>query len=745
MTDKSFRIVTCGEIRTGFDQSLVKSNLQQRYKFSTEMLAKVLSGQRVVLKSGIDREQGKRYLGALADAGLMCLLEPMEAAVGVAAPTPQAVRPAPDVPRPRQWPQPSGQKSSRKNIIVIVLLAGVFLAVVALVASQLWRFVENGFENFAMEEGIEYVEPPEHPLPFSRTPRYSGSEMQNLYDLLDSRQYAELTTLLEGVQEEFERGPGPNLDFREIQAFQTFSVPYSVRKELHDEWVEKFPDHYAPYLARAEFYRGLGWKSRGGKWASETSEEQFSGMHHYFDLALIDYTAALERNPRLLVAYDAMIDISRAHNSWQQDELIQQAQALFPASYQLYKGILLAKLPRWGGSYAEMTSYVHQATAYSDQNPDLVMLYGKAYVDKAWYARRKGDYQKAIELYNKALAYGINGSVIGERGEVYEKIGDLDRARDDFRYVLELNPDYSYAYVPLANVYFKQGDYDAALEAIETSQCGMTKYSRDLNCWYGTKIQFLLTEKKMDVAKAYIASANRYEAAAQTKTYPKGQSYNRIAMQHQFKAPPGTKPYGLTWHDGSLYLSSFRGAAGVYQLDPETGSVLNRAAPEIVYDQQYGGLASNGDSLLHIQAYYDRNMHELDAATLESKKKTFLYTSRFHLSDIAIHNDHIYAVGYHLDSDLKDYRLLKFSQDGTLRASFRITPIRGKSMSPGMTSDGRNLWVSLGSALFKLDPDSGDTLDAYSLSSEVNALAWDGRRIWAATTRRDILTITPPL
>jgi|GEM_PF-2134643 len=75
MTGNSFRIVTTGQVVSGFDRALVERNLAQLCKFGPDKLAQVFSGTSVTLKSGLDRESAQRYLNALTKAGIVCRAE----------------------------------------------------------------------------------------------------------------------------------------------------------------------------------------------------------------------------------------------------------------------------------------------------------------------------------------------------------------------------------------------------------------------------------------------------------------------------------------------------------------------------------------------------------------------------------------------------------------------------------------------------------------------------------------------
>jgi len=749
MSEPLYCVVTTGQLVTGFDRSLVESNLVQLCKYTPEQVVRVLSGERIVFKSALNQATADRYLNALTAAGLVCSRElvPVSAKPPVGAvstpPKPAAIRTA----RPQSFTAVAARKNRFAwGMFALVLLVVAMVSAVGVFAvPRLWSYAEGKFRQVRMQgrstqsADFAYVTPPAQPPVQSRKKYLDGAEMQQLRDLLVTQQYAALNAKLEAIQTGFEHDP--TQEFVTVQASALFSESYLPHRHLYDDWVTQFPDHYAAYLARAEYFEALGWKSRGGGWANETSDEQFAGMRNYFSLAKADYKQALKLNPRLLVPHINLIYILMAQGPKNEmNEQINTALQRFPASYQLYKKILETSQPRWGGSYALMTEYAHRANQHVAEDPDMSFLYGKPYMEMAWYAKRDKQYQKAIDLYTQALSYGQYADLLEKRGQAYERINDLDSALSDYRRAMEINPASFTVYELIANIVGNRGDSDAALALIEQSQNLSTKRDSYILSWYGWAIQYLLTSNNPALNK-FIDAANRYEAANKAKPYPPGAALKYLPIQHRFRSPPGTKPYGLAWLQGSLYLSSFRDAPGIYQLDPVDGRIIKAGVPDIVFDRQFGGLAADNQHLYHLQAYYDRNLHKIDPQTLGSTGKTYLYTSHFQLSDMAVHDQHVYAIGYHLTSNLHDYRLLKFSLDGILRESFEITPVRDKTMSAGMASDGTWLWVSMGNVLYQIDPATGDVIDGFSLPGDVHCLAFDGEQLWGATLDGKVFTM----
>ena len=88
-----------------------------------------------------------------------------------------------------------------------------------------------------------------------------------------------------------------------------------------------------------------------------------------------------------------------------------------------------------------------------------------AYFEQGNVYQSKGDYEHAIEAFNRAIELKPDyADAYYDRGVVYGKKSDYDRAIDDFNKAIDLNPDYADAYYNRGVLYYKQSDYDRAIE-----------------------------------------------------------------------------------------------------------------------------------------------------------------------------------------------------------------------------------------------------------------------------------------
>ena len=73
--------------------------------------------------------------------------------------------------------------------------------------------------------------------------------------------------------------------------------------------------------------------------------------------------------------------------------------------------------------------------------------------------QKKGNFDKALALYTKALELGIENEVLyNDIGVIYEQLGDRQQARTSYLKAIQLAPDYLPPYTNLAYLYQTLGD-----------------------------------------------------------------------------------------------------------------------------------------------------------------------------------------------------------------------------------------------------------------------------------------------
>jgi tetratricopeptide (TPR) repeat protein len=103
--------------------------------------------------------------------------------------------------------------------------------------------------------------------------------------------------------------------------------------------------------------------------------------------------------------------------------------------------------------------YLDQAIALSPRSADLYNLRGIAYSKLGDGDRADEDFRKVTELSPRAAEAHMN------RGVDYLRQGDFDRSIDALKYATTVNPKLSMAFSNLGTAYQKRGDLDAAIES----------------------------------------------------------------------------------------------------------------------------------------------------------------------------------------------------------------------------------------------------------------------------------------
>ena len=284
--------------------------------------------------------------------------------------------------------------------------------------------------------------------------------------MLEQKKFKSLNTLFEKLEKNSKK------DISKEQAlfiaYDAFSINSKSYLPLLDSWVKATPDSYIPYLARATYNYHLGWFARGGKWASETKEEQFEKMKIYLDKATEDIALSLDINSESVVIYTLLTGISLTQGSIENvDRFMLKALKISPASLYVRVAYLNAISPKWGGSLEEMLTYVIESSNYLKDNPKLKLLQGfiSTYAGEMQSLARK--YSVADTLYTKSLVHGEYDAVLFKRGKVrkYQKkyvadVQDLSRA-------IELNPEDADYYYWRAGTFIEMKKYDDALKDIQ--------------------------------------------------------------------------------------------------------------------------------------------------------------------------------------------------------------------------------------------------------------------------------------
>ncbi|HAD09457.1 MAG TPA: hypothetical protein DCF62_08260 [Porticoccaceae bacterium] len=273
-------------------------------------------------------------------------------------------------------------------------------------------------------------------------------DQRHLISLLTEGKFIELEQLYGQYYSQFSENvvyEGKIVDAYGIFDFEEHLFP---KVEL---WQHHFPESPHPRLAKGILYFHLGWKARGNKLSSNTLEEQFKGMHHYFELAEHEIRGTIAINPNLSPAYCKLLKIAAASGDredkyyWYREGIKQ-----IPHSYHVRECYLEKLAPKWGGSYEEIDNFVSRSIQDHKENPRLLLLKALAGYIRAGGYRGDQLYEKALIEINESISYVKRWNNYYKRTQVYMDLGENQLALEDINEALVARPGAFYLLVKKA-------------------------------------------------------------------------------------------------------------------------------------------------------------------------------------------------------------------------------------------------------------------------------------------------------
>ncbi len=344
------------------------------------------------------------------------------------------------------------------------------------------------------------------------------ADVATVRKLLEKRQFASLTALLEGYQASCDRDIG--YEFAVQDGFLAFADRTPSAKALLDEWVRRFPGVWVPLTARAAFSTSLGRAARGEKWTKDTPDARFREMEGHFLRAVEDLQGSLKLKPRQLYAYLILMEITQNLGDQRRGALLaRKALALYPGSYLVRHRRMTALLPRWGGSYDAMERFAAESAPHAAKDPRLRCLPGMIPWDQGRVAAAGGDYPMAIALLENALAYGATGAVLFDLADVYCRAKMYDKALAALDRAAAIQPGAPEEQGLRSKIAFAQGDLDGAiahLDRMEQIQGLSAGEASETRVWESRRLaaegHALFREKQLPGAIARYTAAIRVHA-----------------------------------------------------------------------------------------------------------------------------------------------------------------------------------------------------------------------------------------
>lgn len=276
--------------------------------------------------------------------------------------------------------------------------------------------------------------------------------------LLVNRRFDELDRYFDELQNDYEAD-----NKRETWvdgAADAFGSPEPSLEPMLDAWVAATPNHFAPYLARADYWTAVGASRRGD--VAEPPDAS-TPAHDAFQHAAADLSKALGIKTRLVSAMRLRIRALDPSKTREVRAQVDRATAMCPGCFDVRLEYLLATRPRWGGTYDAMHAFA--ATCDANVNPRCKALDGVPDYDLADLAWRDKRPDEARQDIDRAVAAGDCATFLAARARMRLDTKEADGALADAQKAVTL----SYAgdtLSVLSEAYYALSRYEPAVQTL---------------------------------------------------------------------------------------------------------------------------------------------------------------------------------------------------------------------------------------------------------------------------------------
>ncbi len=223
-------------------------------------------------------------------------------------------------------------------------------------------------------------------------------------------------------------------------ALWDFEFTNPAAAPLFDEWVDKHPQAFQPYLGRAVYLF-----TRASIASRIPDQREQAGV--MVGNAWEDLRKALELNPILIHPYAYMVVIASGYPGAERKRaLLDQALRKNPDTVVVRQHWLRYSTPQYGGSIVEMEAVVNAARPRFPNYPGLAVIEAELDIAQGSQALERGDFQGAVAHYDRAVSRGESPFSYLARGGAFLKEKLYAKAASDFDRVIALNRSYIQAY-----------------------------------------------------------------------------------------------------------------------------------------------------------------------------------------------------------------------------------------------------------------------------------------------------------
>lgn len=223
-----------------------------------------------------------------------------------------------------------------------------------------------------------------------------------------------------------------------LEALHPFSNLRIEDLRYLDTWVEAQPDSGIALLVHAYFLFEKGREMSGTQYTPPTTREPVDARSYLFDRAHKSYVAAVGKLERCNVCYGTMIRMMRMrgrHDEMRQ--LFDEAMAIDPLADKPVFAYYLGLPRKWGGTGDDQDEFIELFRQSHPANPAIKRMKADRLYDHAVNAENKGDKDRALRLYNEALAVHPAFYIYVGQAKLLRRLKRFEEAKEAFAGVVD--------------------------------------------------------------------------------------------------------------------------------------------------------------------------------------------------------------------------------------------------------------------------------------------------------------------
>lgn len=225
-----------------------------------------------------------------------------------------------------------------------------------------------------------------------------------------------------------------------------------------------------------------------------------------------------------------------AFMTYQQNKVWENSATLWTHVLKYYKNTTLpygnrANYYRDNKMYKDALADYNATISMKDAQPQAYNSRARLFFD---IAKDRDTLLLALNDYNKAIQYdSTDGEFRVNRGATYARLGDIEKAIEDFNIGLKLKPDHAVGYLNRSIMYQNTGRIDLALQDIE-SYLKLNPFNADL--WYEKGRALRLLQRSSEAIAAYSEALKYKSNNAGLFLYERSRTYTELNQLNEAKA-----------------------------------------------------------------------------------------------------------------------------------------------------------------------------------------------------------------